>query len=161
MEHDHSDEHADSAITKGDSNTTGWQVNKGPDGPTMQRSGTQLRVYELANAATGEYTAFHGGSVPQALAAVVTAINRVTGIYETELSIRLALVGNNASLIYTNAATDPYTNNDGNTMLNENQANVDGVIGNANYDIGHVFSTGGGGVAGLGVVVTQPGKHEA
>lgn len=128
---------------------TDYDFLSGINSPTVV-SGANLRTYRLALAATGEYTAkVGGGTVAGALAAQVLIMNRVNGIYERELAIRMILVGANDSIIYTAAATDPYTNGSGSTMLGENQTNLNSVIGAANYDIGHVFSTGGGGIAGL------------
>ncbi|MCC7041860.1 MAG: hypothetical protein IT516_16250 [Burkholderiales bacterium] len=119
-------------------------------------SGTQTRTYRLAVATTPEYTAFFGGTVSAGLAAVVTAVNRIDGIYAQEIAIRLELVADNDRVIYTSGG--PYTNNDGAAMLAQNQANLNAVIGAANYDIGHVFSTGGGGIAGLGVACSPSRK---
>lgn len=110
-------------------------------------NGTTLRTYRLALACTGEYAAFHGGTKAGAMAAMVASLNRVNGIYEKELAIRMVLVPQNDELIFLDAATDPYTNDDGEAMLPQNQATVDSKIGSAGYDIGHVFSTGGGGIA--------------
>ncbi|MBC8106781.1 MAG: hypothetical protein H7Z14_09345 [Anaerolineae bacterium] len=113
--------------------------------------GSQLRTFRAAVAANGEYTqAVGGGTVAGGQAAVVTAMNRVNGVYETELAIRMTLVANNSSVIYTNPISDPYSNSG--QALNQNTPNLNSVIGNANYDIGHVFTTGSGGVAFLGVV---------
>lgn len=114
--------------------------------------------YRVAIATTGEYTAFHGGTVAGGLAAVVVALNRVNGIYESDLGVHMTLVEDNDLVIYTNAGTDPYSNGSGGAMLGQNQANLDAVIGSANYDVGHVFSTGGGGVASLAVVCSSGSK---
>ena len=119
--------------------------------------GTQLRSYRLAIACTGEYARAAVGNnnptVAQALSAIVTSINRVDGVYEKELSVSLNLVGNNNQVVFVNPATDPFTaNDDGQALLDESQTVITTNIGDANYDIGHTFSTGAGGVAQLGVV---------
>ncbi|HMQ49463.1 MAG TPA: M12 family metallo-peptidase [Saprospiraceae bacterium] len=119
--------------------------------------GEELRVYRLAMAATGEYTQFHGGTVDGALAAIVTTMNRVNGIYERDISARMVLIENNDLIIYTDGNSDPYSGSAGN-HLGQNQSNLTAVIGTANYDIGHVVDTGGGGIAGLGVVCDSDDK---
>jgi hypothetical protein len=105
-------------------------------------TGTNLRTYRIAVAATGEYTQFHGGTVTDALAAIVTTMTRVNGIYERELAIRMILVDNNEALIFTNAASDPFTNESASAYIDEVQRYLDTNIGTNNYDIGHGFSTG-------------------
>jgi hypothetical protein len=83
---------------------------------------------------------------------MVTSINRVNSVYEREFSATFQLIANEDTLIFLDGTTDPYTNNNGSTMLGENQTTVNDRIGSANYDMGHVFSTGGGGVATLNSV---------
>lgn len=121
-----------------------------------QKSGDcVLREYRLAVATTGQYSNYFGASNASqsglVLSAVVTTMNRVNGVYEQDVTIRMILIGNNEDIFYYSGASDPYTNSDAGAMLSENQSNIDAVIGNSNYDIGHVFGTGGGGVAWLGV----------
>ena len=140
-------------------------TNKGVrPGGTQNNSGTVLRIFRLAMAADGEFTqqANYGGDVNAAFAGLVGYVNRVNAVYRVELSIQLNLVSD-VSLVYSNTATDPYTNGDQGAMLNENLANLNAVIGNANYDIGHVLGyagSSGGGVASLASVCvdTQKGR---
>ena len=114
-------------------------------------SGPELRTYRLALAATGEYTIYHGGTVEDGLAAQVIAMNRINFIYETEVAIRMVLIPNNTDIIFTDPETDPYTNDNGSKMLLENQRTLEDIIGVENFDVGHVFSTGGGGISMLAV----------
>jgi hypothetical protein len=100
----------------------------------------QLRTYRLALSCTAEYANFHGSNA---------TMNRVNAQFERDATLTMVLVPNTDALIFLTAATDPFSNGNGSAMLGENQTICDNVIGSANYDIGHVFSTGGGGVAYL------------
>ncbi|WP_375418416.1 reprolysin-like metallopeptidase [uncultured Hymenobacter sp.] len=109
------------------------------------------RTFRLAVACTPEYALTKGNTVAGALAAIVSSVNRVNGVYEKELALRLVLVANNDQLVFL-SGTGPqpspaYTNANGDALLSQNQQNTDRLIGPANYDIGHVFSTGGAGIA--------------
>ncbi|MEM7475278.1 MAG: cadherin domain-containing protein [Planctomycetota bacterium] len=115
-------------------------------------NGNVINVYRAAIATTGEYTALVGGTVEGGMARVVTEVNRVNSVYEIEVATRIELVANNDQLIYTDQNNDPYTGDDLFAQLGENQRNVDTVIGTANYDVGHVLSTPGGGLAYVGVI---------
>ncbi len=126
------------------------EIKKGePQTPDFQGD-CRLRTYRLALACTIEYADFHGNTKPLVLAAMNTTMNRINGVYRRELSITMKLVAKNDTLIFI--GTDDYTNDNGSTMLGQNKTVCNARIGVANYDIGHVFSTGGGGVASLGSV---------
>lgn len=132
-------------------------VGEDPDGTVLPRgarplpssNGSVLRTYRLAVAATGEYTGFHGGTVKAAMQAIVKTVSRVNTIYENDLAISLKLVKDQTKIIYTDPDADPYTNSNAIKLLIENQTNLDKAIGSQNYDIGHVFAVGAGGIAVL------------
>lgn len=127
-----------------------------------------LRQYRFGVASTVEYSNFHwqaagvSAGAPDAdkkaavQAAMVVTMDRVNEIYERDLGVTMQFIGNNQDVIFLgNTSSDPYTNNDGFAMLNENQTVFNNVIGAANYDLGHVFSTGGGGIASLNSVCSS------
>jgi subtilisin-like proprotein convertase family protein len=122
-----------------------------------------FKTYRLAFSCTIEYAAFHvnaaglnSGTLAQKKAAVLAAQNvsmvRINGVYERDFAIKLVIVANNLDII--NVVSDDLDNNNsaanGFPLLGQNQAFIDTVIGDANYDIGHVATTGAGGVASQG-----------
>jgi chitodextrinase len=109
-----------------------------------------LRTFRLAMSVTGEYTAYFGGTKALALAAINNSMTRVNGVFEKDFSARMVLIANNDLVIYTAAASDPYSAASGMSSWNSQlQSTLTSVIGEANYDVGHLFgATGGGGNAG-------------
>ncbi|MBQ0737079.1 reprolysin-like metallopeptidase [Aquimarina celericrescens] len=128
---------------------------------TKNANDSRLRTFRLAIACTGEYSQFHlnnqgigSGASDQikkeaVLAAVNTTMTRVNGIFERDLALTMVLVSNNTDIIFLNANTDNLSNNNASALINESQTVCDQFIGSSNYDIGHAFSTGGGGLAQL------------
>lgn len=113
------------------------------------------REYRLAVATTSEYSQLFGGSVDASLASVVETINRVNAIYERDLGIHLTLVKDNDKLMFTDPATDPYRSaedeEDFGYSRTQNVRVLREIIGNDNFDVGHLFevSLGGGAITGV------------
>lgn len=120
-----------------------------------------FRTYRLALASTEEYSQYHinqagvaGGTLAQRQGAVLAAMNvtmtRVNGIYERDMSLTMVIVPNNVNVIFLLPENpDSLNNNNGGVLIGQIQAVINANIGFNNYDIGHVFSTGGGGIASL------------
>lgn len=120
-------------------------------------SDRKFRTYRLALSVTGEYTQ-HFGGVTGALQQINITMTRVNGILERDLSVNLKMI-NNISLIYEYPNTDPYS--DASFINNWNmelQKTLTAVVGEDNYDIGHLFGgNGGGGNAGcIGCICISP-----
>lgn len=120
-----------------------------------------FKTMRLALSCTAEYTAYFGGTKALALAGMNATMTRVNGVFNKDLAVRLVLIDNNDAIIYTDTELDPYSRAaegvDG-AWNQELQTTLTNVIGNANYDIGHLFgASGGGGNAGcIGCVCTNP-----
>ena len=109
-----------------------------------QFSTESIRTFRIAISATGEFTSFwgdndnsNGSNSEDALAAVVSTLNRINVIFERDLNVRLELVSD-ASLLYSDSNTDPYTGN----FSSELQTTLDQELGDGAYDVGHLFDYG-------------------
>jgi Metallo-peptidase family M12B Reprolysin-like/Secretion system C-terminal sorting domain/Bacterial pre-peptidase C-terminal domain/Fibronectin type III domain len=140
-------------------------INSGISGRTeaVGSSTGQLKTLRLAQSCNAEYSNWFGATnssqVNLVLAAFNATLSRCNGVYEKDLALHLNLIANTTAVIYYNPATDPYSSNmsSWNSQL---QSTLTSVIGEANYDIGHMFgASGGGGNAGcIGCVCTNGSK---
>jgi len=123
----------------------------------------ELKTLRLAQSCNGEYSNWFGATssaqVNLVLAAFNATLTRCNGVYEKDLALHLNLIANTTAVIYYNPATDPYSNNMG-SWNNQLQTTLTNIIGEANYDIGHMFgASGGGGNAGcIGCVCVNGSK---
>ena len=129
---------------------------------TLKSSNGVFKTMRLALSCTGEYAEYFGGTVADALAGMNATMTRVNGIFNRDLAVKLLLIANESDIIYTNAVTDPYsdvsigmdpvkdcTGDCPGVWNQELQSTLTSKIGEANYDIGHLFAgSGGGGDAG-------------
>ena len=112
------------------------------NGPVADRGAAlvNLKTYRIAIAAKGEYSVFHGGSVPLVLAAINTALDFIVAIKERDFAVRFELIADNDKIIFLDPNTDPYDGTLVSLWMNQNPAAIDSIIPNSSYDIGHVFS---------------------
>ncbi|RYZ19070.1 MAG: hypothetical protein EOP49_48850, partial [Sphingobacteriales bacterium] len=101
----------------------------GPKLPPMQYkiNGATKKTYRLAVACSGEYAVAVAGVNPtkaDVLAKIITSVNRVSGVYERELAVHLSLIANNDTIIFLDAAADPYSNNSNSALLGQNQNTI-------------------------------------
>ncbi len=117
------------------------------------KAGETLHTYDIAIAATAEYTAAKGGQT-NALSAITTTVSRVNQIYQRDLSIKLTLVSG-TNTIFTNTTTDGYTHGNTSKLIDENITKLGSISTLASFDVGHVFDTAGGGMAYVGVTCSS------
>lgn len=96
-----------------------------------------MRNYRLAVSTTKQNTN-RFGSQTNAFAAIQTTVNRIILIYRRDLASTFTLVSG-TNTVFTDANDGGFTNNSSQDT-DRNQVVLDMTIGNANYDIGHVFS---------------------
>jgi hypothetical protein len=138
-------------------------INSAISGRTEGSSTGQLKTIRLAQSCNAEYSNWFGATssaqVNLVLAAFNATLTRCNGVYEKDLALHLNLIANTTAVIYYNPATDPYSTNMS-SWNNQLQSTLTSVIGEANYDIGHMFgASGGGGNAGcIGCVCVNGSK---
>lgn len=149
------------------------EFNFSPSSPAFS-FGSSIRTYRLAVATTGEWSRNAAGYTAgmtadtirtNALAVITTTVNRLNGIFEREIASRFQLVNpsitdNTKNIVFDDPATDPYDNTDNTAQLTINHNTITSRAGSTEFDIGHLYGTGGGGVAASPSLCDNASKGE-
>lgn len=110
-------------------------------GNTSRPASTKFRTYRLALSTTGEYTKKFdpAGGIVNTVTQMNATMTRVNGVFQKDFAIKL-IIQDFPNIIFTDPTSDPYT---GNLNL-QLQQTLTQQVGNANYDMGHVFNAAGG-----------------
>jgi len=138
----------------------------GKQSETLRSSSSELLTFRLALSCVAEYSNYFGATNSSQVGLVLAAFNatmtRVNGVFEKDFTIHMNIIANTTNVIYYAAASDPYSpgaTGAGGAWNAELQSTLTSVIGEANYDIGHLFgASGGGGNAGCIGCVCDSGK---
>ena len=119
----------------------------------------KLRTYRFAVESGGEFSKlFLDGSETndeqrkaKVLAALVTDLVRINGIFETDFGVHLNYIDNEDTIIFLDSKTDPFVSSSLSGYFlgkwnTQSQQTLNTYIGAANYDVGHLLmgiATGG------------------
>lgn len=116
---------------------------------TIRSADATKHTFDLAMSVTGEYSAYHGGTLVLVNAEINTTVTNVNAIFENDFNVNLELIADNDDVVYLDGATDPYDSVDDSNYNQELADNLDAVFMNSEYDIGHLMGgIGGNGNAG-------------
>lgn len=126
-----------------------------------------LRTYRIAMSTTSQYTAFwndgnagNGGPQEDALAQMISTLNRVNEVFEVDMAITFLLVNtaDDLAIDLVYSGTDPY----GGNLNGDLQSNLTATVGESDYDIGHLLHyAANNGNAGCIGCVCESGKGSA
>ncbi|WP_431132647.1 reprolysin-like metallopeptidase [Psychroserpens mesophilus] len=126
--------------------TEDLEVLSRTEAPSLSRDANDqlLRTYRIAISTTSQYTGFwndgiagNGGPQEDALAQMVSTLNRMNEIFEVDMAITFLLVNtvDDPAIDLVYSGTDPY----GGNLNGDLQSNLTATVGESDYDIGHLF----------------------
>ncbi|MCB0534247.1 MAG: proprotein convertase P-domain-containing protein [Lewinellaceae bacterium] len=116
-----------------------------------QADPVKLRIYKYVVSNTGEYGLDNGPTKNDVMSAKTEHTNRVSGILERDVSLRLQLIQATLLVTYTDPASAPFSGTLVPGWAGQNQDILDAAgIPRAAYDVGHVYARYmGGGAVGI------------